>query len=182
MSDKKIKIKELACELKVSNPDMLKAALDEGISARNSAASVTPEEADRLRKHFDKLRSGDKSKEVIVRRRTGPRPPRGERGQGSRAGAQGRSAEAPEASPAELSAGQSAAEPAVQPAGQEAPAAPGKAPVQEAAPQAEAVQAPQPAPAAEVQSGQSDQSGQSGQDGAREDLKPSEERSREQAG
>ena len=82
MSDKKIKIKELACELKVSNPDMLKAAMDEGISARNSAASVTPEEADRLRKHFDKLRGDDKSKEVIVRRRTGPRPPRGERGAG----------------------------------------------------------------------------------------------------
>ena len=172
MSEKKIKIKELACELKVSNPDMLKAALDEGISARNSAASVTPEEADRLRKHFDKLRSGDKSKEVIVRRRTGPRPPRGERGQGSRAGAQGRSAEAPEASPAELSAEQSTAQPAVQ----EASAAPEKAPVQEAAPQAEAVQAPQSAPAAEVQSGQD------GQDGAREELKPSEERPREQAG
>ena len=153
MSEKKIKIKELACELKVSNPDMLKAALDEGISARNSAASVTPEEADRLRKHFDKLRNGDKSKEVIVRRRTGPRPPRGERGQGSRAGAQGRSAEAPEASPAELSAEQSTAQPAVQ----EASAAPEKAPVQEAAPQAEAVQAPQSAPAAEVQSGQDGQ-------------------------
>ena len=39
MSEKKIKIKELACELKVSNPDMLKAALDEGISARNSASA-----------------------------------------------------------------------------------------------------------------------------------------------
>ena len=102
MSEKKIKIKELACELKVSNPDMLKAAMDEGISARNSAASVTPEEADRLRKHFDKLRSGDQRKEVIVRRRTGPRPPRGERGR-----AQAKSGEAPEAKPAELAADQS---------------------------------------------------------------------------
>ena len=43
MSEKKIKIKELACELKVSNPDMLKAALDEGISARNSAARSASE-------------------------------------------------------------------------------------------------------------------------------------------
>jgi len=177
MSDKKIKIKELACELKVSNPDMLKAAMDEGISARNSAASVTPEEADRLRKHFDKLRGDDKSKEVIVRRRTGPRPPRGERGR-----AQAKSGEAPEAKPAELAADQAQS----QPAGQEAPAAPVKAPVQEQAPQAEAKpqaepqaqapasEAPKEASALEAREGQAAEAG--------EDRRASDDRPREQAG
>ncbi|MCR5256787.1 MAG: translation initiation factor IF-2 N-terminal domain-containing protein, partial [Desulfovibrio sp.] len=169
MSDKKIKIKELACELKVSNPDMLKAAMDEGISARNSAASVTPEEADRLRKHFDKLRGDDKSKEVIVRRRTGPRPPRGERGR-----AQAKSGEAPEAKPAELAADQAQS----QPAGQEAPAAPVKAPVQEQAPQAEAKPQAEPqaqAPASEAPKEASALEAREGQAAEASDDRPHEQ-------
>lgn len=73
MSEKKIKIKELADELGVRHPDMLNAARDEGITARNIQATVSVEEGERLRKHFEKLNSATGSQqEVIVRRRSRP--------------------------------------------------------------------------------------------------------------
>ena len=66
-NDKKIKIKDLAVELKMDKQDVVNAAREEGFTVRNAQTVLTNEEANRLRKRFGKTE--EQHKEVIVRRR-----------------------------------------------------------------------------------------------------------------
>ncbi len=68
MSEKKIKIKDLAEELKVQPSDLLNAAQKAGISASGPNASITQEEAAKIRSQQTKKQE-DGRKTVIVRRK-----------------------------------------------------------------------------------------------------------------
>ncbi len=74
-NDKKIKIKDLAVELKMDKQDVVNAAREEGFTVRNAQTVLTNEEANRLRKRFGKTE--EQHKEVIVRRRK-PHPDKAE--------------------------------------------------------------------------------------------------------
>lgn len=67
MKERKIKIQELADELKVAHPAAVDAAREVGINAKSASTALTAEEADRLRKRLEKPAADHK--EVIVRRR-----------------------------------------------------------------------------------------------------------------
>ena len=74
MPETKLKIKDLAAELDVQPKEVLNVARELGISARQSTASLTPEEVGRVREYFAASRQNEVTRResesgVIVRRR-----------------------------------------------------------------------------------------------------------------
>ncbi|MBQ3059360.1 MAG: translation initiation factor IF-2 [Desulfovibrio sp.] len=74
MPETKIKLKDLMSDLDVQSKDMLRALREVGIAAKTTSASVTQEEAERLRLHFSDRKDGSLERvevrpNVIVRRR-----------------------------------------------------------------------------------------------------------------
>ena len=81
MTKDKIKFKDLAEELKVPRQELLAAAREENLAVRSVQGSVTPEDAEKLRQHYEKIRQADRDqKAVIVRhRRTAPKADAGQK-------------------------------------------------------------------------------------------------------
>ena len=74
MPETKLKIKDLAAELDVQPKEVLNVARELGISARQSTASLTPEDVGRVREYFAASRQNEVTRResesgVIVRRR-----------------------------------------------------------------------------------------------------------------
>ncbi len=68
MNEKKIKIRDLADELKVDHQEMVNAARAEGINVQGATSMITLEDAARLRRRWP-AKPADDRKTVIVRRR-----------------------------------------------------------------------------------------------------------------
>ena len=75
MTKDKIKLKDLAEDLKIPRQELLGTAREMNLAVRSVQGSVTPEEADKLRRHYEKIRQADKDqKQVIVRHRRNAAP------------------------------------------------------------------------------------------------------------
>ena len=75
MTTAKIKLKDLAEDLKIPRQELLGTAREMNLAVRSVQGSVTPEEADKLRRHYEKIRQADKDqKQVIVRHRRNAAP------------------------------------------------------------------------------------------------------------
>ncbi len=92
--EKKIKLSELATELKQSPRALLDFARENGISARTSSAGLTAEDANRMRRHFTKP---VEKPAVKIRRR--PRQERAPEAQTRSDGTQGQTAQAQDQAP-----------------------------------------------------------------------------------
>mgnify|MGYP005939376895 CR=1 FL=1 len=60
MTKDKIKLKDLAEDLKIPRQELLGTAREMNLAVRSVQGSVTPEEADKLRRHYEKIRQADK--------------------------------------------------------------------------------------------------------------------------
>lgn len=56
MTKDKIKLKDLAEDLKIPRQELLGTAREMNLAVRSVQGSVTPEEADKLRRHYEKIR------------------------------------------------------------------------------------------------------------------------------
>ena len=60
MTKDKIKLNDLAEDLKIPRQELLGTAREMNLAVRSVQGSVTPEEADKLRRHYEKIRQADK--------------------------------------------------------------------------------------------------------------------------